>query len=63
MNRSLVAKKKSFPQIIFQPLNGPGQTGGGDIAFQAGTAEMKGRGQMPEQFKFSYIHGLAFYCS
>lgn len=48
VNRPVVSKKKWFAQIIFQPLYGSGQAGGGDVAFQAGATKMESRGQMPK---------------
>jgi hypothetical protein len=40
VHRTIIAKKKRFADIVFQPLDGTGQAGGSNIAFLAGTAEV-----------------------
>lgn len=37
---SIVAEKKGFTHLVFQALDGPGQTRGGYITFYTGAAEM-----------------------
>ena len=41
MDRPVVSEKKLFAQIVFQSLDGTGQSGRGDVAFQAGAAKME----------------------
>lgn len=56
---SVVAGKKGLAHLIFQALDGPGQTRSGNIAFNTGAAEMQGRSQVFKEFQFSDIHDRA----
>ena len=53
---SIVAEKKGLAHLVFQALDGPGQTRGGYMAINTGAAKMEGCCQVFKKFQFPYVH-------